>query len=122
MIALVVVASIGAIVAWSGALKKYGGESWRDHAERLDTHPNLLDLAIYTAPGSTPFFGKIVYFVYPLYLTVALAESAWLQWWLVNSRAPGRWFFIVTWIVVWSRAVFLMGGVWRQRIARARCC
>jgi len=112
IIAFVVLASLGAILSWSTALRRYGGESWREHAERLDTHPNVLDLAIYTAPGSGTLFGKIVYFVYPLYLTVALAESAWLQWWVWNNSAPARWFFIVAWILVWSRAALLIGRVW----------
>jgi len=112
IIAFVVLASLGAILAWSTALRRYGGESWREHAERLDTHPNSLDLAIYTAPDSVTLFGKIVYFVYPLYLTIALVESAWLQWWRLSNSAPARWFFIVAWILVWSRAALLIGRVW----------
>jgi hypothetical protein len=120
IIALVVLASLGAILAWSTALREYGGESWRDQAERLDTHPNFLDLAIYTAPGPSTLFGKVVYFVYPFFLTSALVESAWLQWWVWTHEAPARWFFTVTWLLVFLRGAMLIWRVWRERIALSR--
>jgi hypothetical protein len=120
IIAFIVVASFGAIAAWSRALQQYGGDDWRQIAERLDIHPNALDLAIYSRPESSKAFARIGYFVYPLYLTVALVESVWLQWWLWNSAALGKIFFSIAWLLIWSRAVFLLVQVWLQRISRLK--
>ena len=120
VIGLLIIASLGAILAWSRALQEYGGESWRDYAERLDMHPNFLDLAIYTGPGKANLFGKIAYFVYPLYFTLALGESAWLQWWVLSNRPSAWWVFGITGILAWLRAIFLLVPVWKQRIERSR--
>ena len=120
IIAFIVVASLGAITAWSRALHDYGGEQWRQIAERLDIHPNALDLAIYTTPESSKAFARVGYFVYPLYLTLALVESVWLQFWLWKFIAPGKTFFMVAWLFIWSRAAFLLFGVWRERISRLK--
>lgn len=120
IIAFIVLASHGAITAWTTALKEYAGDSWREQTERLDTHPNALDLAIYTTPASPKVVGIVGYFVYPLYLSVALFEAAWLQWWVYRNPAPTRWFFLVVWVLVWSRAAWLIGNLWRQRISLVR--
>jgi hypothetical protein len=120
IVAFVVLASLGAIFAWSNALRQCSGESWREDAERLDVHPNALDLAIYTTSESTPLLRNVVRFVYPAYMTVALFESAWLQWWLWQNPAPARWFFVVAGALVWGRAMWLAARVWGQRIKALR--
>ena len=85
----------------------------------MDTQPNALDLAIYTTSQSRILRG-VIYFVYPLYLTVALYESLWLEWWLWQNPAPARWFFLVVWMLIWSRATWLIVTVWWERVGVLR--
>jgi len=115
IIAFLVLITFGAIRAWSTALRQCAGETWQEDAERLDTHPNPLDLAIYTTSESA-----IVRFVYPLYLTIPLVEAARLQWWLWHNTAPARVFFLVSWLIVWLRATLLIGGMWLERVKALR--
>src|SRR2546421_9898867 len=48
ILAFLVLAVMGAIRAWTHALEQYRGAVPAKDAEQLDTHPNALDLAMYT--------------------------------------------------------------------------
>ena len=120
VIAFAVLAAIGAVHAWSHALKEYAPDSWRTDAERLDTHPNALDLAIYAWLDDASLVGACRNFVYPLYLAFALVEAAWLQYWLWHHEAPGRLAFLVGGGVIGLRAAWLVGRLFVERFQQAR--
>ena len=120
VLAFEVLSAIGALMAWTNALRSYAPKSWRDDAERLDTHPNALDLAIYAMPGGSASVRTLRTFVYPAYLGIALVESAWLQCWLWRSAAPARCVFLLLGFVVWLRATWLLLGIVQERFDRAR--
>jgi hypothetical protein len=85
--------------------------------ERLDTHPNAIDLAFYTDRQQTPrLFRTLAHFKYPAALTLALAEVVWLAW-SVSHTWP--------WIVIASALVFGAAAVrvarmWKGRVATTR--
>ena len=78
VISFVVLAVTGALRAFGQARTKLGlgsGGDWR--AEAVDTHPNAIDLALYTTAKSPKLIATVTYFAYPVFLTAALAEAAW---------------------------------------------
>lgn len=116
IIAFLVLAVMGAIRAWTHALEQYRGESPASDSEQLDTQPNALDLAMYTTEASPKIVRRVLSFVYPLYLTVALAESFWLArgtW--RNPYSFGRWYVGAAWFVLWAPACILVLGMWWSR-------
>ncbi len=118
IIAFLVLAVMGAIRAWTRALEQIRGQSLRD-AEPLDIYPNALDLAIYTTEKSPVLLRDALYFAYPLYLTVALAESAWLERWLLGAAGvPGRTFFLAAGCLCWLGAATLVLIMWVARVKK----
>lgn len=118
IIAFLVLAVMGAIRAWTRALEQIRGQSLRD-AEPLDIYPNALDLAIYTTEKSPALLRDALYFAYPLYLTAALAESAWLERWLLGAASvPGRTFFLVAGCLCLLGAAILVLIMWVARVKK----
>jgi|GEM_PF-1779178 len=118
IVAFLVLVIMGAIRAWTHALEQYRGTSPANDAEQLDTHPNALDLAMYTTDKSPAVMRHLLSFVYPLFLTAALVESVWLGWWLWSDPVvPGREYFLVAWVVSWiPAAVLVLSNMWWKRI------
>jgi hypothetical protein len=109
IIAFLVLVIIGAIRAWTHALEQIRGSRPAKDAEQLDTHPNAIDLAIYTTDSSPAIIRKAVYFAYPLLLLAGLAESALLAWWLWRTPSvPARTVFLILQLVTWIPAAFLV--------------
>jgi hypothetical protein len=78
VLAFLVMVVIGSLRAWTTAANqlKLKGEDYL--LERLDTRPNAIDLAVYTTRKSPRLFAVLGYFAYPLVLTAALFEAAWI--------------------------------------------
>jgi hypothetical protein len=79
------------ILAFSGAVRAFNYASAASHsdqvdgpwiAEKLDVHPNAIDMMVYHTPATPRWIVTIGYFAYPLYLTIFLVEAAWL--WYVS--------------------------------------
>jgi hypothetical protein len=119
IIAFLVLATMGAIRAWTRALEEYRGATPAFDAEQLDTSPNALDLAVYTTTDSPRLIRTCLYFVYPAYLTAALLESAWLAIWVWNAPiVPFRWGFLTAVVFTWVPATILVSGMWAQRVVQ----
>ena len=119
VIAFLVLVVMGAIRAWTHAVEQVAGTSPVKDAEHLDAHPNAIDFAMYTTTRSPAVIKKILYFVYPLFLLIALVESAWLGAWLGrNPLVPWRVVFIGVLAVTWIPAAFLVLAMWLKRLRK----
>lgn len=117
ILAFLVLAVMGAIRAWTHALEQYRGTSPAKDAEQLDTHPNALDLAMYTTDKSPAIMRHLLSFVYPVFLTAFLGESGLLGWWVWSSHAVvGRDVLLGVWALLWFPAAVLVLAMWWTRI------
>jgi hypothetical protein len=119
IIAFLVLVIIGAIRAWTHALEQVRGTRPAKDSEQLDTHPNAIDLAIYTTDRSPSTIKQVTYFAYPLLLLAGLAESAILAWWLWRTPSVGaRPVFLILQLVTWVPAAVLVIGMVVTRIGQ----
>jgi hypothetical protein len=121
IIAFLILVVIGAIRAWSHALEQVRGTKPAEGVEQLDTHPNAIDLAIYTTANSPSFLRNLLYFAYPLFLLAALIESGLLGWWVMHTpMVPGRALVIAAQALTWLPAAWLVLSMWVGRFKRVR--
>jgi hypothetical protein len=119
IIAFLVLVIIGAIRAWTHALEQFRGTKPARRAEQLDTHPNAIDLAIYTTDSSPALLRKALYFAYPVFLLGGLAESAVLGWSLWRTPSvPGRAGFLAFQLLTWIPAAYLVVAMVVTRIGQ----
>lgn len=116
-----VMAINGSMRAYRRAMQKLGlgdGADWRDEA--VDTHPNAIDLAMYTTPKSNKVLATLAYSSYPLFLTAALAEAIWLWCGLLDWQplATAWLFFVIAGIATWLFAAVQVGLSWAKRIPK----
>ncbi len=117
ILAFLVLVVMGAIRAWTHAFEQYRGTSPAVDSEQLDTHPNALDLAMYTTDKSPAMVRRLLSFVYPFFLTASLGESGLLGWWVWSSPAVvGRDVLLVAWALLWIPAAVLVLAMWWTRI------
>jgi len=116
MIGFLVLAVMGAIRAWTHAVDQVRGQGSRVSVEQLDTHPNAIDLALYTTPKSPKSLRAILYFAYPAVLIAALVESAVLWYSIAQTPAFPRVPITIVQAVVWIPAAFLVLSMFRSRI------
>jgi hypothetical protein len=123
VISFLVLAVTGALRAFGQARTKLGlgsGGDWS--AEAVDTHPNAIDLALYTTAKSPKLIATVTYFVYPLFLTAALIEAAWL-WsnFLDPSRHVPVWNALSVFaLVFWVPAAWQVCSMWIKRVLNVR--
>jgi hypothetical protein len=90
--------------------------------EEFDLHPNVIDLAFYAPPGSSGLFVHLARAIYAIFLTLGLAEGAWLAChMLARQMVYGRptSFIVVVEVLgalLWIRATWLVGAVWVRSI------
>jgi len=121
ILAFLVLVIMGALRAWGYARSKLGlgaGADWQ--TEAVDTYPNAIDLAFYTTPMSPKPFATLAYFAYPLFLSAALVEAAWL--WLDLYRSGhgllfSRRFFLVSGLILWVGAACQVATMWFKRFS-----
>ncbi len=91
------------------ALKRAEVQALHGHSgEEFDLHPNVIDMALYCAPGSNRFFVHLARAAYLLFFVLALLEAAWLSNNL--ARLPMGYAIAVGAIsgLVWARALRLV--------------
>lgn len=116
ILSFLVLAVMGSIRAWTHALAQYRGKVPDEDAEQLDTHPNALDLAMYTTVQSPRMVKRLLYFIYPVFLTAFLVESFWLEWWAwSNNTNMARAVSVGFWLVLWAPAAWLVLTQWWKR-------
>ena len=117
ILAFLVLATLGAIRAWTHALEQFRGASPAEDAEQLDISPNALDLAIYTTDKSPSIVRRILYFIYPTYLVAALVESGWLLVWTCTAPVvPARYGFMAAGAITWVPATILVLAMVMRRV------
>ena len=120
IIGFLVLAVVGAIRAWTHAVDQVRGQGSRISVEQLDTHPNAIDLAVYTTAKSPRSLRTILYFAYPTVLIAALVESALL--WYSVAQTPGfpRVPLTIVQALVWIPAAFLVLSMLWSRITTVK--
>lgn len=122
VIALLALASLGAIRAWTVALARIQDSMPTIDGESLDEYPNVIDLAAYSMPETPEIWRHLLtVFAYPLFLAGALLESAWLTYSVVFGSTRITWpLWLVLFITaaIWLRAVFFLGRMWLNRILK----
>ena len=119
ILAFLVLTVLGAIRAWTRAVDEIRGTSTVIPVEALDSHPNAIDLAFYTTKRSPILVRKLLYFVYPTFVTGAIVEAAWLGSWVWQTRSlPGRVLFLSLLVVLWTPAALIVLTMWRDRMLR----
>lgn len=120
VIACFVLVVMGSIRAWSHALEKIKGGWGAADAEALDMYPNAIDLAVYTTAEPPGILQNFLGLSYPLYLTVALVESAMFLGYAVavgSESMPWLLLYVLT-VAVWCSAMFVVLKMWRNRILK----
>ena len=110
LISFMVLATMGALRAYSTARKQLGqrlGGGTAD-GEELDTSLNAIDLAFYTTPATPKFLRAIAHFSYQMFLLLGVAEAAWMALRLVDAAVPHRWGFVVVGALLWTPAAWLV--------------
>lgn len=110
----------GALRAYSRARDEAGIDAADRGGEPYDVTPNAIDLAAYTVPGTWPPLGHVLYFAYPVAVTIPLIEAVVILvrlWPRVTSITGGAYLF---WLGCFMTAV---AGVvvllfWRGRVRR----
>ena len=122
VMAFLVLVVMGAIRAWTRAAEQVRGEAPAKDVEPLDTYPNAIDLAMYTTSDSPKSVRKLLSFAYPLFLTSALIEVAWLALPVVSGpeRVVGAWGYLAGVLVLAVPALVLVGTMWKHRITPPR--
>lgn len=116
IMAFLVLVMMGAIRAWTNALMHISGASSAKDAEKLDTHPNAIDLAVYTTKDSPALLRKLLYFAYPLFLITALIESLMLGYSSLRTlSASGQALLIAAQALTWIPATILVLIMWATR-------
>jgi len=75
VIAFLLLATFGALRAWRRAVDQYYELTKTTDSERLDIHPNALDLAFYPTTKSPQWIRRITWQMYPLFLSALSAEA-----------------------------------------------
>ena len=90
VLSFLILAFSGAVRAFKhasdAALSNESNEKWA--AEKLDIHPNAIDMVVYHTKKTPKWIVTIGYFSYPAYLSVFLIEAGWL-WYISFSWASG---------------------------------
>ncbi len=113
VIAFLLLATFGALRAWRRAIYQYYELTKTTGSERLDIHPNALDIAFYTTAKSPRWIRRITWQMYPLFLSALIAEAWWLfvvTWATPNS--PGRIAFVVVGAILLVPATLLVAKLW----------
>jgi|SRR5215831_16534130 len=119
ILAFLILAAIGAIRAWTHAIDQIRAAHAEIPVEALDSHPNAIDLAVYTTDHSPKLLRDVLYFAYPLFLLGALLEAGWLilaGWHLLPNGT--RRLFVGVVVVTWFPAAVLVLYMWGKRIER----
>jgi hypothetical protein len=123
VLSFLVMAIGGSLRAYRRAIRKLSlgdGADWRDEA--VDTHPNAIDLSLYTTPESPKFLATLAYFSYPAFLTAGLVQAACLWSDLLDWRASIRgWLlFVAAGAVLWLLGAGQVVAMWVKRVGRLR--
>lgn len=121
VISFLVIVVTGALRAFSNAEKQLGIEPHEYGTERLDTHPNAIDLAVYTTKESHFLLKGIAYHAYPAFLAAALAEAMWLGFNLYAAPKgvyPARTVFILLGSFLGLIAIVQVITMWLKRIKK----
>jgi len=124
VLSFVVLAVFGALRAYGRAERKLQLDTdlaLSGSTEPFDLHPNAIDLAVYTSEKSPKWVAALLYFSYPLALTVFVAEAGWLLTDLALSSRyiPSKWAFVLIGALLWVPAVIQLGIFWWKRLKRA---
>jgi len=143
VLSFLVLVITGALRAYRHASEQLKIDKWDDRGEATDTEPNFLDMAFYsrgpkrgaentTGRGALKkhlatvkrlalhYVHKLVAFKYPVFLSLALVEAAWLWWFVESSLAPFSSFASVVNIVsvfLWLIACAQVLWYWSRRVA-----
>ena len=117
VLSLLILAFSGAVRAFKrasdAALSNARNGNWA--AEKLDIHPNAIDMVVYHTEDTPQWIVTIGYFLYPVYLSLFLIEAGWL--WYVSfswtSGIPGISLSIVS-------AVLLVCACWQVLVGWKR--
>ncbi len=115
VLAFIVLVLTGSLRAWTNAANQLKLKQGDYLAERLDTQPNAVDLAVYTTKESPRFLAVLGYFAYPVVLSAALFEAAWITITHRGSSTLSLTFFFAS-AVVWIPAAAQVLLIWWRRL------
>ena len=120
VLAFLLLVTLGALRAWKRAVDQYYELTNATGSERLDIHPNALDLAFYTTVKSPKCIRWFTWQLYPLFLSALSAEAWWLlvlTW--TNPESPGRIAFVIVGALLLVPATFLVLKLWWSKNRQA---
>ncbi len=114
VISFLLLVILGALRASSNVIAELKLGAGNYSAERLDAHPNAIDLAVYTTKKSPRLVAAVAYFAYPLFLSGALFEAAWLTL-SKGASGPHPRILMAVSTVLWLPAFLQLVAMWWAR-------
>jgi hypothetical protein len=119
ILAYVILVIMGSLRAYTRAHDQAGLGSFDFSGEPYDSSPNALDLAAYTTPESRRWIKVLLYFKYPLFLSLFVVEAILIEIELAQRPDPvstGLWALGAVPLIP---AAWQLAGMWAARIERA---
>jgi len=115
VISFIVLTFTGALRASGTATRELGLKRVDCRAEKLDLHPNSIDLAFYTSKRSARWLAAVTHFKYPVFFSLALFVALWVLLQSYQGASVRGSVLAGLGGLLWLLAIIQVGQVWISR-------